>query len=168
MPDLAWWLEHFEQSAFRLETLPEYNVPQEAEMLAAFKRGEPIGLPDDHPWLVKVRRHIRSGKLMRRVRLISHPLSDYLRMEMSWYPKSVEAGEDIRIASLDDHRELTACEQDFWLFDESVVVTLRYDAEGRFLGTDTPSSCERYLKQRDLALAHSMELSAYTARASSR
>lgn len=168
MPDLVWWLEHFERTAFRLETLPEYNVPQEAEMLAAFKLGEPTSLPDDHPWLVKVRRQVRSGKLMRRVRMVSHPLSDYLRMEMSWYPKSVEAGEDIRIANLDDQPELTACNQDFWLFDESVVVTLHYDAEGRFLDTETPASCESYLKQRDLALAHSMELSAYTARAASR
>jgi hypothetical protein len=168
MPDLAWWLEHFERTAFRLETLPEYNVPQEAELLEAFKRGEPVNLPDDHPWLVKVRRHVQAGRVMRRVRLVSSPLSDYLRMEMSWYPKSVEAGEDIRIADLDDHQELTVCKQDFWMFDESVVVTLRYDAEGRFLDTDTPEICEPYLKQRDLALAHSMELSAYTARAASR
>jgi hypothetical protein len=168
MADLAWWLEHFERTAFRLETLPEYNVPQEAEMLSAFKRGEPIDLPDDHPWLIKVRRHIASGKLMRRVRVVSSPLTDYLRMELSWYPTSVTAGEDIRIASLDDQPELSVCNQDFWLFDESVVVTLRYDTEGRFLGTDTPASCEPYLKQRDLALAHSMELSAYTARAASR
>jgi hypothetical protein len=167
MPDLAWWLEHFERTAFRLETLAEYNVPQEAEMLAAFKRGEPVNLPDDHPWLVRVRQHVQSGKLMRRVRVVRTPLSDYLRMEMSWYPKSVEAGEDIRIADLDDHQELTVCTQDFWLFDESVVVTLRYDDQGRFLGTGTPASSESYLEQRDLALAHSMELSAYTARATS-
>jgi hypothetical protein len=162
MPDLAWWLQNFERSAFRLETLPEYNVPQETEMLARFKRGEPVDLPDDHPWLENVKRHCRSGKLMRRVRVVSHPLTDYLRMEMSWFPKSVQAGEDIRITET----QLTG---DFWLFDERTVVVLHYDHEGRFTGaTSEQGSLTRYLSIRDRALADSMELSAYTARATRR
>jgi hypothetical protein len=159
MPDLAWWLQNFERSAFRLETLPEYNVQQEAEMLARFKRGEPVDLPDDHPWLERVRHHCRAGKLMRRIRVVSYPLTDYLRMEMSWYPKSVSAGEDIRITEV----QLSG---DFWLFDERTVVVLHYDNEGRFTGTtQEQGSLTRYLSIRDRALAESMELSAYTARA---
>jgi hypothetical protein len=158
MPDLAWWLEHFERSAFRLETLPEYNVPQESAMLAAFKRGEPVNVPDDHPWLVRVRRHVRSGRVMRRVRVVSHPLSDYLRMELSWYPKSVAAGEDIRVTE----RRLTG---DFWLFDDEAAIVLKYDQAGRFLGAETASDLAHYRRQRDLALTDCMELSAYTARA---
>jgi len=159
MPDLAWWLQNFERSAFRLETLPEYNVPQEAEMLAKFKRGEPVDLPDDHPWLERVRHHCRAGKLMRRVRVVTYPLTDYLRMEMAWYRKSVEAGEDIRITE-------TRLSGDFWLFDDQTVVVLHYDSEGRFTGTTTEQgSLTRYLSIRDRALAESMELSAYTARA---
>jgi len=159
MPDLAWWLQNFERSAFRLETLSEYNVPQEAEMLARFKRGEPVDLPDDHPWLERVRHHCRVGKQMRRVRVVTHPLTDYLRMEMSWYRKSVEAGEDIRITE-------TRLSGDFWLFDDQTVVVLHYDSEGRFTGTTTEQgSLTRYLSIRDRALAESMELSAYTARA---
>jgi hypothetical protein len=162
MPDLAWWLQNFERSAFRLETLPEYNVPQEAEMLTKFKRGESVDLPDDHPWLVRVRQHCGAGKLMRRVRVVSYPLTDYVRMEMSWYPKSAQAGEDIRITET----QLTG---DFWLFDEQAVVVLHYDSEGRFVGTTTEQgSLTRYLSIRDRALADSMELSAYTARATRR
>ena len=159
MPDLAWWLQNFERSAFRLETLPEYNVPQEAEMVARFKRGEPVDLPDDHPWLERVRHHCRAGKLMRRVRVVTYPLTDYLRMEMAWYRKSVAAGEDIRITE-------TRLSGDFWLFDDQTVVVLHYDSEGRFTGTTTEQgSLTRYLSLRDRALADSMELSAYTARA---
>jgi hypothetical protein len=159
MPDLAWWLQNFERSAFRLETLPEYNVPQEAEMVARFKRGEPVDLPDDHPWLKRVRHHCRVGKVMRRVRVVTYPLTDYLRMEMAWYRKSVAAGEDIRITE-------TRLSGDFWLFDDQTVVVLHYDSEGRFTGTTTEQgSLTRYLSLRDRALADSMELSAYTARA---
>jgi hypothetical protein len=158
MPDLVWWLEHFKRSAFRLETLPEYSVPQEAEMLAAFKRGEPVNLPDDHPWLVRVRQHVLSGKVLRRVRVVSYPLTDYLRMEMAWYPKSVAAGEDIRITE----RRLTG---DFWLFDDEAAIVMHYDQAGRFIGVETSNDLAHWRRQRDLALADCMELSAYTARA---
>ena len=96
---------------------------------------------------------------MRRVRVVSYPLTDYLRMEMSWYPKSVAAGEDIRITET----QLTG---DFWLFDDRTVVLLHYDRKGRFTGATTEqASLACYRSIRDRALADSMELSAYTARA---
>jgi hypothetical protein len=161
MPELAWWLQHFERSAFRLETLPEYSVPQEAELLARFKRGQPVDLPDDHPWLVNVRRHCRAGKVMRRVRVVSRPLTDYLRMELSWYPKSVAAGEDIRITE-------QSLRGDFWLFDDEAVIVLKYDETGRFLSAEADTNLSHYRRQRDLALAQCLELSAYTERAARR
>ena len=118
-----------------------------------------MDLPNDHPWLERVRHHCRAGKLMRRVRVVTYPLTDYLRMEMAWYRKSVEAGEDIRITE-------TRLSGDFWLFDDQTVVVLHYDSEGRFTGTTTEQgSLTLYLSLRDRALADSMELSAYTARA---
>jgi len=97
-------------------------------MLAKFRRGEPVDLPDDHPWLERVRQQCGVGKLMRRVRVVTHPLTDYLRMEL-----------------------------------------FHYASEGRFTGTTTEQgSLTRYLNIRDRALADSMELSAYTARATRR
>jgi gluconate kinase len=42
-------------------------------MLAKFRRGEPVDLPDDHPWLERVRQQCGVGKLMRRVRVVTHP-----------------------------------------------------------------------------------------------
>lgn len=168
MADLAWWLQHFKRTAFRLETLPVYDVPQEAEMVAAFCRGEDVRLPDDHPWLERVRAATRAGKAMQRVRVVSHPLSDYLRFELSLYPKSVEAGEDVQIATRDDHPELEVCTHDFWLFDDEVVVTLEYDTGGRFLGIKTEQDLDHYRHLRELALSCSMALSAYTTRAARR
>jgi hypothetical protein len=168
MSDLAWWLQHFERSAFRLETLPVYDVPQETEMVAAFCRGEKVRLPDNHPWLERLRAAARAGKAMQRVRVVSHPLSDYLRFELSLYPRSIEAGEDVRIANLDSHPELEVCRHDFWLFDDQVVVTLEYDPGGRFRGTRTEQDLDRYRQLRELALSCSMELSAYTTRAARR
>jgi len=107
MADLAWWLANFQRSAFRLEMLPAYFIPQEAELLAAFRRGENVRVPYDHPWPALVHQATHAGKTMQRVRVVAHPLSDYLRFELSLYPRSVKAGEEIRVANLDDHPEPT-------------------------------------------------------------
>jgi hypothetical protein len=166
--DLGWWLANFQRSAFRLERLQAYFNPAEAELLAAFQRGEDVQVPDDHPWPPLVHRATQAGKTMQRVRMVEHPLSDYLRFELSLFPRSAEAGEDIRIASLDDHPELEACQEDFWLFDDEVVVVLTYDERGRFLGSRIEPDLDRYRKLRELALSCSMELSAYTTRTAGR
>ena len=105
---------------------------------------------------------------MQRVRLVTHPLSDYLRFELLLYPRSVEAGEDIRVANLDDHPELVVCRQDFWMFDDQAVVVLDYDERGGFLGSRTEEDLDHYRKQRKLVLARSMELRAYTTRTARR
>ena len=163
MSDLARLLGSFRSSAFRLETLQAYNVPQEVEMIAAFRRGETVKLPDDHPWLRRVRESTITGRQMQRVRIVNYPLSEYVRFEMSLYPYSVASGEDIRIAEACP--ELAMCNRDFWVFDDSIAVVLQYDNDGRFLGAETTEDVVTYRQQRDLALSRSMELSAYTARA---
>lgn len=161
MPDLAWWLQNFERSAFRLETLPEYRVPQEVELLARFKRGEEVRMPDDHPWLERVRQHTRAGRIMRRVRVVTQPLTDYLRFELSMYRQTVAAGEEIRVCSSPVFRRFG----DWWLFDNRVVITLNYDEAGHFLGTKQASDVVTYCRQRDQALEHSIPFADYTARA---
>lgn len=160
MPDLGWWLENFKESAFRLEALPAYSMPEEAEMLAAFRRGERVQLPEDHPWPPLVRTHCSTGKVMQRVRVVSHPLTDYERFELSLYPHSVQAGEDIRITDDPSLRY-----GDFWLFDQQTVIVIRYDPEGRFTGTHQPSDVVTYRAIRDRVLEYSIPLAEFTARA---
>jgi hypothetical protein len=161
MPDLAWWLQNFKRSAFRLETLPQYLVPQEEEMLARFKRGEEVRMPDDHPWLVRVRQHVVSGKAMRRVRVVTYPLTDYLRFELAMYRQTVAAGEDIRVCSSPE----IAGYGDWWLFDDRVVVTMNYDEAGHFLGTEQDATdVVTYCRRRDLALEHSIPFADYATR----
>jgi hypothetical protein len=162
MPDLAWWLENFKETAFRLETLPTYDSPREAEMLAAFRRGDAVRLPDDFPWLRMVKSHCSSGKTMQRVRLVQQPLSDYIRFEMSLYPQCVEAGEEIRIFEGND--SILGSPGDFWLFDQETCFVLHYDQHGAFIGTDTVEATP-YRQSRRLALQWSTLLSDYTARA---
>ena len=163
MNDLSWWLKNFKRSAFRLEALQEYLVPQETQMLAAFRRGEEVKLSEHHPWLRLLRQHTAQGRFVERVRIVQPPMSDYVKFEMALYQYSSAAGEQIRILE-SDHR----IHNDWWLFDDEVVVKLKYDSGGVFAGTemvDSESLVEHYIRQRFLVLEHSIPLADYTARA---
>ncbi len=56
--------------------------------------------------------------------------------------------------ALDDADQAWASE-DFWIFDDELVVLLSYDDEGRFLGVQQPMDIRPYLhaKQRALSIA---------------
>jgi hypothetical protein len=165
MPDLGWWLENFKESAFRLERCPSYNMPEEAEMLAAFKRGEKVQLPENHPWPPLVKRQCSAGKVMQRARVVSRPPTEYERFELSLYPHSIEAGEQICVYERGSIPEIFRYEVDFWLFDNHTVYILNYDAEGHFLGTEPAYDVVTYRRIRDLALERSIPLAEFTARA---
>ena len=165
MPDLGWWLENFKESAFRLERLRSYDMPEEAEMLAAFKRGEKVQLPEDHPWPPLVKRQCSSGKVMQRARVVDRPLTEYQRFELSLYPHSVAAGERIHVYERGSIPEILLHEVDFWLFDNHTVYILNYDAEGHFLGIEQAYDVVTYRRIRDLALERSIPLADFTARA---
>jgi hypothetical protein len=137
-------------------------VPQEAEWLETFKRDGslPDLSPENDSWLKLIVSHCGAGKRMQRVRLVHHPLSDYLRFELATFRASVTSGEDIRVVS--EHKFDCG---DFWLFDNHTVILMRYDAGGRFLGTDQPAEVVAYRRIRDLALERSIPLGQYLARA---
>jgi hypothetical protein len=165
--DLRWWLRSFQRSAFRLEALPAYHVPQEAEWFAEWQRSGrlPELTPDNDSWCKLVREAKSAGRLMQRVRVVSSPLTDYERFELAMFRDSVAAGEDIRIA---ERRVITEFDDltDFWAFDGQVIL-LHYDPVGRFLGTDHINdavaivACQRI---RDTALSRSIRLQEYLAK----
>ena len=76
---------------------------QEADLFKAFKEG--TGKPDDSPnyWTDLVGVAVRSGRPMRRVHVVTRPLSDYPRFEFEhYYQFNVKAGEDVRILDVTD------------------------------------------------------------------
>ncbi len=164
--ELGAMFRSFQRYAFRLETLDRYTVPEETETFAAFLRGEP--LPADlyqRPWLKMVTDHTTAGRRMQRVHLVTPPLSDYLRYEFTVQQETnIGAGEDIRITQRTT--TLAACTQDFWLFDDTAVFTMRYGGDGMFLGVDhadDPQVVTECCRQRDLALAAAIPLPDYVA-----
>jgi hypothetical protein len=161
--ELGRLFESFTSSAFRLETLPQYRVPQDAEWLQRFRAGEPRPQGrDDRPWLQTVRAAKERGARMQRVRLVESPLTEYQRFQFSWgYPENTAAGEEIFIL---DHEPPGLLRVDFHLFDDRLAVILEYDDAGRFLRPVVAETVEPYRQARTLALASAVPFSDYRAR----
>jgi len=161
--------QSFRRSAWRLETLPEYRTGrEEEEEIRRFLAGDDPPEPDEPElrWQDIIRSHLAAGRRMGRVHLIRGDLTDYLRWEIQWgYPPHAKAGEDIRILHVGEGELPELGTEDFWLFDDALVVRMLYGPNGEWPGqavlTDDPAivaDCER---KRDLALSLAVPLGDY-------
>jgi hypothetical protein len=167
--DLGALFETFTRTAFRLEGRDDYNVPDEADRLAAFLEGRelPARTPSTDAWLGLVANATAAGRRMVRVRVVGMPVTDYTRFELAVYPENIAAGEQVRLVERDSLPQLSdnSWDEDFWLFDGQTVAVLRYDAEGRFLGVAEGTDIDRYRRIEREALARSVEFGALHSRA---
>jgi hypothetical protein len=88
------------------------------------------------PWLDLVRRVTRRGVRVRRVRVVSEPVSDYIAFEHATTSSNVEAGEQVRWLARRTAGGLLLPANDCWVFDEHVVRFAFFDGNGQFLGTE--------------------------------
>ncbi len=164
-------LREWSQTSFRLESLDQYTVDQEAAPLAAFVRGEPVRPPDKslEDWLERLRREREQGKSRVRVHAIAGPLTPYLRYEIEWaYTLNAAAGEDILLLHSETWAETPFGTRppDFYLLDDRTVAVMEYDGIGHWLGGDVitePSDVAQYRLLRDQALNAAVPLSHYLA-----
>lgn len=148
--------ETFEHTAFRLEPRDRYNVAGEQEGLRRWLAGE---TPDDEeeqrrPWLDKMRAATAAGKRVERVRVVTEPLSDYIRFEMDGTVYNDAAGEDIRY--LPRHHPVAAQlpGEDYWLFDSRMFCRLNFDADDQLTSfelIDDPGEVVWRCRWRDAA-----------------
>jgi len=159
----------FQNSVFRLEILPQYMVDEEQDQFAAFVKGRPVPVPESGvlwEWKELVSKKTAAGKSMIRVHVLPELLTSYLRFEIEWgYPYMATAGEDIRLLLPETLRVLRELpKEDFWLFDDRIVVFLKYNNEGRFLGAELDQN-ELTVKEcctlRDVMLIHAVPLRKY-------
>lgn len=121
----------FTESAWRLESQPAYDEPEEREPLRRWLAGEPDDLDWIADWWAWIRDITRAGKQFGRVRVVYDPPSDYQRYELDVLtPPAVAAGEDIRILPEARARALDLPGQDFWLFDNARVAVLHFGPDG--------------------------------------
>ncbi len=127
--------DRFHTSAFRLETLQQYDVAEDDAVLLAWRSGRarPEYSVRTSPWAARLACTSIAGKQWRRVRAVDFPLSEYVRWEMAAYAESAVLGEEIRI--VERLGRWTGLSSEFWLFDadgaEPYGVEMVYDEHGR-------------------------------------
>lgn len=162
----AQW-DTFQRSAFRLETLPEYRVAKEEGLLERYLAGEPMPAGYNEGWHRRLRGYFASGRYVQRVRVLTPPLSDYIRRQFDWgYVGNVSrGGEDIRILDLSRTPDLGLPDWDFWFFDDEVVLKQVYAEDGTQLGREVLPDADpvEFRRYRDIALQHAIPFFTYRA-----
>ena len=127
-------LSRFERDTIHLETHDAYGTATELPHMAKWEAGESDDLEWLHGWCSILREHVKTGKSVRRARIVSEPLSDYQRWSYSIANTMVEAGEDIRWVPRRLVSSVAIPGNDFYLFDDHLIVFLIYAGNG--LSTD--------------------------------
>lgn len=127
-----------ERSAVHLEMRDSYT-PDDPEF-ASWREGRRYGpgtLPDWWwPWHNVVTETTGRGVAVRRARIVSEPVSDYIRYEYDLTFANIAAGEQVRWLSRRQASDIALPGTDFWLFDETTVIF------NHFTGNGEPSAKE--------------------------
>ncbi|WP_412540939.1 hypothetical protein R8Z50_35050 [Longispora sp. K20-0274] len=120
----------FEDNFVHLETRDAYGTAVELPYLAKWLAGEHDDLHWLRDWCANLRRKRAAGRSMRRVRVVSEPLSDYQRWSHSIAQPMVDAGEDIRWVPRRRVSSIAFPGNDFYVFDGRLVLFLIYAGNG--------------------------------------
>jgi hypothetical protein len=104
--------------------------------MATGRRDHAAEAAERRDWLDTIRRITAAGARVRRMRIVSEPVTDYIRFEWHGAGPAIEAGEEIRWLP----RRLASClalpGNDFWLLDERTAMFNHFSGEGRPLGQE--------------------------------
>ncbi|WP_019901912.1 DUF6879 family protein [Salinispora arenicola] len=84
------------------------------------------------PWLDVVAEATARGVMMRRARIISEPISDYIRYEFDGAFTNVVAGEQVRWLPRRRTGDLLLPGLDFWAFDDELVIFNFFTGDGQW------------------------------------
>jgi hypothetical protein len=146
----------FARSAFHLEMRDEYTVAEEVEPLRKWRAGE----PDDYAWVQEWHQLIKSataaGKTVSRARVVTEPVTEYVRFEHAMARFNVAAGEQLYWVPRQRTAGIRFPEHDFWLLDEQLVAFNVFAPDGSSFAAKVvtdPATVELCRTVRDDVLA---------------
>ncbi|WP_307832744.1 DUF6879 family protein [Planomonospora sp. ID91781] len=129
-----------ERSAVHLEMRDGYAVAAENPMLAAWRAGHRYDLSDEgswwRPWLSLIRDTTRRGVAVRRARIVSEPVSEYIRFEYDISTTNIIAGEQGRWLPRRRASAIALPGNDFWLLDGRRVQFNHFTGDGDWAGVE--------------------------------
>jgi len=120
----------FKREALHLEMRDSYGTAAEIPHLRRWEAGEPDDADWLQPWFDVISAGRRAGKFFRRARIVSEPVSNYQRWVLKDTHLYVDVGEDIRWVPRSRVSTVSLPGNDFWLFDDEVVIFLIFAASG--------------------------------------
>lgn len=96
-----------------------------------------VGSPAYPGWFEEVREHAARGVEFRRARIVSEPITDFIRFEYEITSAlNVAAGERVRWLPRSQASDLCLPGNDFWVFDERIVRFGYFAGDGAYLGDE--------------------------------
>ncbi len=137
-PSFEELLNSAKHSAVHLEMRDSYAVDYETSGFTAWKAGHRLD-PQDRkswwrPWLDLVSRTVARGVVMRRARIVSEPVSEYIEFEHSGTFTNIAAGEQVRWLPRRQASGLALPGNDFWVFDNRLVEFNHFTGDGQSAG----------------------------------
>ena len=124
LPDFNQLLGAAQHSAVHLEMRDAYGVADEAGNFEAFNRGEwteDRERIDRQPWLDLVAETVARGVVIRRARIVSEPVTGYIRYEHAGTQMNIDAGEQVRWLPRNQTIGIPLPGCDLWLIDDRLV-----------------------------------------------
>ncbi|QMU68003.1 hypothetical protein GXP74_07020 [Streptacidiphilus sp. P02-A3a] len=144
VPEFSELLADCRSSAVHLEMRDSYGVTDEAENFALFLRTGERREPPEYwdGWIALVAGAVARGVTVRRARIVSEPVTDYIRYEYAGTPVNLKAGEEVRWLPRRQASDIALPGNDFWLFDDRLVRFNHFSGDGAWVEpshTDAPA-----------------------------
>lgn len=138
VPTFPELLRSASESAVHLEMRDSYAVDNEKGPFAEWRAGVRLDPADRsswwRPWLDLISETVARGVVVRRARIVSEPVSEYIRFEHSGAFTNVAAGEQVRWLPRRQASGIALPGNDFWLIDDRLIRWNHFTGDGASAG----------------------------------
>ncbi|MGP3980167.1 DUF6879 family protein [Streptomyces sp. KR80] len=138
VPPIGELLNTAHHSAVHLEMRDAYAVSNENSHFKHWREtGERPNDPDSdywRDWTTAVRRTVARGVVMRRARIVSEPVTEYIRYEHAGTPINLAVGEQVRWLPRRLASDIALPGNDFWVLDGRLVRFGFFSGDGALVG----------------------------------
>jgi hypothetical protein len=138
VPPIGELLDRASETAVHLEMRDVYAVSHES---SEFKHWRDTGERSTDPesdywrdWATAVRRTVARGVLIRRARIVSEPVTEYIRFEHAGTPMNLAVGEQVRWLPRHLGSDIALPGNDFWVFDGKLLRFGFFSGDGALVG----------------------------------
>ncbi|MEW2163819.1 DUF6879 family protein [Streptomyces sp. NPDC007084] len=137
-PTIAELMRSCSRSAVHLEMRDRYGTAAEAKdfqvWLDTGRLDTDPGSSEWAPWVALVSQTVGRGVSVRRARIVSEPVTDYIRYEHASTVVNLQAGEEVRWLPRRRASDIALPGNDFWLFDNQVIRWGYFSGDGAIVG----------------------------------